>query len=160
MCCKWELCFFFRPPPLRQEVICSVQQAFCWEGFLRSVSHALALSRQAGSRIFALPSQHPCSSISKDLFLCSFSFFVLDFCFEGRFFFHSFIIYFLEAAAQQQQQHRWKPNNLHHNTGSLFTDLSSLHPLPLPRWCLSRGLWLYVSLWRIASQLWIPLKTD
>lgn len=45
VCCKWEVFFL----SLRQEVICSVQQAFCWEGFLRSVSHALALSRQAGS---------------------------------------------------------------------------------------------------------------
>lgn len=43
MCCKWEVFF-----SLQQEVICSVQQAFCWEGFLRSVSHALALSWQAG----------------------------------------------------------------------------------------------------------------
>lgn len=47
VCCKWEVFFFSLS--LQQEVICSVQQAFCWEGFLRSVSHALALSRQAGS---------------------------------------------------------------------------------------------------------------
>lgn len=44
----WVGVVFF-PSPLQQEVICSVQQAFCWEGFLISVTHALALSQEAAA---------------------------------------------------------------------------------------------------------------
>ncbi len=147
--------FFFS---LRQEVICSVQQAFCWEGFLRSVSHALALSRQAGKQ----------AAVRRDYLLFPrsirdhrqhrpFSVLLLFWIFEAR------------NQRQQQQHHRWKPNKLHHNTGSLLETFLSLHPLPpLPQCCvsmdcvcifLSDGLdcssgfhWEQIGLWRQQQQ--------
>lgn len=115
---------FFPPLSLEQEVICSVQQAFCWEGFLRSVSHALALSRQAGSRVFALQFQCPWSSAVEILY---FYFFLL-------FHFLDFKAGIYSKTAREK---------LHHSS---FFFLS----LPLSQMLCFHGLCVYIPLWRIA----------
>lgn len=76
------------PPPTGSDLQCSASLLLRrFSQISESCFSSEPAGRQAGSRIFALPSQHPWSSISKDLFRCSFTF-----LFWGHIFF-SFIYY-------------------------------------------------------------------
>lgn len=111
----WVGVVFFSSP-LRQEVIRSVQQAFCWECFLISVSHALARSREAAAVSWEC-TIFPCS-VCDHLQRNPLSVFLL------------FGFFFFKAEDRQQQHHRWESNKLLHNVGS--------HPLlPQPQRCVS-----------------------
>ena len=136
--------FFFS---LRQEVICSVQQAFCWEGFLRSVSHALALSRQAGRQqsVESICSSFAVSVIIDNIDLPLFSHF-LDFWSQKP----SAAAAASPLETKQAAPQHWQPlRDLFSPSSSSSASMLRFH-----------GLCLYISLWRIGLQLWISLRAD